>query len=368
MHLTRLRLYQYRNIQDLEIDPSEGTTLFVGKNGQGKTNILEAINFLAFGRSFRTAIPAECIQHGKKECRIEGTVHHGSLVRKLEVSILRNEKKLYLHGKQAALDVFVGNLHILAFTYDHLNIVRKSPGDRRAFLDRGMATIYPGHIHSLAMYSRALKQRNRTLAGLRDKKENVDEKLLDSWDETLVKHGTRILVNRFRYVDEMKQVLPQSLFGSEQLKMHYVSTINDIGKETEEIEKNFRKQLLDARETDQRIGHTSLGPHRDDLKLYVDGKSLVDYGSAGQQRSSLLTLYFSQMEIHRKVHGFYPVFLVDDAEAELDEQRLNVFLDYLTERTQTFLASVKNFPIPAVAGGVCSLEVNNGTVRRIENL
>jgi DNA replication and repair protein RecF len=365
VNLTKLRLFNYRNIQELEIAPFQGTTLFVGNNGQGKTNILEAIYFLAFGRSFRTAIPRECIRHGEKECRIEGTVQNGSLLRDLQVRISRSEKKMLLHGKPASLDAFVGNLHVLAFTCDHLNIVRKSPGDRRAFLDRAMATIYPGHIHSLAQYGRALRQRNKMLSLMKEGKGKADENLLAGWDETIVKQGSRILEKRVRYVDRMKQELPRGLFASEDLRIHYLSTVLEKEAGHSGIEERFRDRLYAARDYDRRIGSTSVGPHRDDLKLYVDGKSLVDYGSAGQQRSSLLALYFSQMEIHRSVHGFYPVFLVDDAEAELDEHRLDIFLKYLAQRTQTFLTSAKYFPLPGGSGDVRRMEVRNGTVEPV---
>ena len=365
MHLKRLRLFQYRNIKEQEIVPSEGTTLFIGQNGQGKTNLLEAMYFLAFGRSFRTASPKECIQHGEQDCCIEGTVVQGSISRDLKVWISKKEKKLFLHGKTVSLDAFVGNLHLLAFTYNHLSIVRKSPGDRRAFLDRAMATIYPGHIGNLAVYGRALKQRNKVLSAVRDGRRILDESLLDSWDETLVKHGTRIILNRMRYVDQMKQNLPEGLFGSENLKMHYQSNVMEKSNGLYGIEEVYKGLLLSLRDYDRRIGSTSIGPHRDDLKLFVNGKSLVDFGSAGQQRSSLLALYFSQMEIHRGVHGFYPVFLVDDAEAELDEQRLNTFLRYISQRTQTFLTSAKDFPIHKVCGEIRFMTVKNGEIKKI---
>jgi DNA replication and repair protein RecF len=365
VHLKRIRLFQYRNIKEQEIVSSKGTTLFIGQNGQGKTNLLEAMYFLAFGRSFRTSSPKECIQHGEQECCIEGTVVQGSISRDLKVWISKKEKKLFLHGKTVSLDSFVGNLHLLAFTYNHLNVVRKSPGDRRAFLDRAMATIYPGHIGSLAVYGRALKQRNKVLSAVRDGRRVLDESLLDSWDETLVKHGTRIILNRVRYVDQMKQNLPKGLFGSEDLKMHYQSNVMEKSKVLYGIEEAYKSLLLRLRDYDRRIGSTSIGPHRDDLKLFVNGKSLVDFGSAGQQRSSLLALYFSQMEIHREIHGFYPVFLVDDAEAELDEQRLKTFLRYISQRTQTFLTSAKDFPIHEVCGEIRYMTVRNGEIKKI---
>jgi DNA replication and repair protein RecF len=362
VRITKLRLFHYRNIEELEIVPSQGTSLFSGHNGQGKTNLLESIYLLAYGKSFRTANPKDCIQHGQQECRVEGTIEHGSLKRDLLISITRSEKKLFLLGKPAALDQFVGNLHLLAFTHEHLNVVRGAPADRRAFLDRAMISLYPGHIGCLAAYGRALKQRNRILSLEREGKGTDDSNLLDSWDESLVKSGARILWNRFRYVEQMKEELPQGLFGAENLKMHYYSTVDTENWEMSAIEEQFGQKLRHARINDRRTGYTSVGPHRDDLKLYVNGKSLVDFGSAGQQRSGLLTLYFSQMEIHRKMHGFYPVFLVDDAEAELDERRLDAFLKYLSQRTQTFLTSAKKFLLSAIPENTGHFEVQNGTI------
>jgi DNA replication and repair protein RecF len=345
----------------LEIVPSSGASLFVGRNGQGKTNLLEAIYMLGFGRSFRTATARDCIRHGCTECRIEGTVAHGSLTRDLQVWITPTEKKLLMLGKPVALDEFVGNLHLLAFTFNHLNVVRGGPVDRRAFLDRAMAILYPGHVNSLAGYGRALKQRNRVLSSSGGAEE-FDERLLDSWDEALVKPGARILWNRMRYVDQMKRELPQGLFGAEELKMHYLSTVPSDSCDLPLLEELFRQRLLKVRNYDKKIGSTTVGPHRDDLKLFVNGKSLVDFGSAGQQRSSLLALYFSQMEIHHKLHGFYPVFLVDDAEAELDEFRLRTFFGYLSHRTQTFLTSAKDFLLSAAPKDASRFEVQNGSI------
>lgn len=225
-----------------------------------------------------------------------------------------------------------------------------------------MVSLYPGHVSNLTSYGRALKQRNSVLTSIREGTLHPDEHLLESWDEAIVKPGARILGNRLRYVEKMKDELPPGLFGTEVLKMHYLSTVAIEDFDTTRIEELFRKNLRNARAKDQRTGYTSVGPHRDDLRLYVNGKSLVDFGSAGQQRSSLLALYFSQMEIHSKVHGFYPIFLVDDAEAELDDHRLNTFLRYLSCRTQTILTSAKDFLITAIPENTVHFEVENGVV------
>ncbi len=367
MKLTRLRLLNYRNINELEIVPSSESNLFSGRNGQGKTNLLESIYLLGYGKSFRTSNAKDCIQHGRSECLVEGIVEHGSLSRSLQVTISNTEKKLYLLGKQVPLDEFAGNLHVLAFTREHLNVVRGAPADRRAFLDRAMVTLYPGHVRFLALYGRSLKQRNRFLSSVLEGQGVNDENQLDSWDEAIVKPGARILWNRMRYVEQMKQELPQGLFGPEVLRMHYVSTINGEPPDLPAIEELFRQRLRQARASDGKTGYTSVGPHRDDLRLYVNGKSLVDFGSSGQQRSCLLSLYFSQMEIHRKTHGFYPLFLVDDAEAELDTPRIDAFLKFLSQRTQTFLTSAKDFLLSSNLQLATHFDVQNGKVLPVSN-
>jgi DNA replication and repair protein RecF len=364
VRLVRLRLFNYRNIGEVEIVPSPATNLFSGQNGQGKTNLLEAIYLLGYGKSFRTSTSKDCIQHGRTECRVEGIVEQGSRTRDLRVMISHEGKKLFLLGKPASLDEFVGNLHILAFTHEHLRIVRGAPADRRSFLDRAMVTLYPGHIKNLVSYERSLKQRNRILASARERESQIEKNLLDSWDESLAGPGAKIVWSRNQYAEQMKQDLPHGLFGTEVLKMHYLSTVAEENSDVARIEELFRDRLLQARSKDLRTGFTSIGPHRDDLKLFVNGKSLVDFGSAGQQRSSLLALYFSQMEIHRKFHGQYPIVLVDDAEAELDDQRLRTFIQYLSERTQLFLTSAKDFLLQALPENTCRFDVVQGTFRR----
>ena len=365
MRIVRIRLFQYRNLRNQDIVPGPGITLFSGLNGQGKTNILEAVYFLAYGRSFHTSAPKECVRHGESLCRVEGVIERGSLSRDIAVTISGIEKKLFLMGKPAPLDEFVGSLHLLAFTHEHLGVVRGAPADRRAFLDRAMVSLYPGHIACLAAYSRALKQRNNILAAIRDGKTTYEPRLIDAWDETLVSSGARVLSNRMKYVENMKRELPIGLFGAEEFKIHYLSSLGTDNIAISRFEEKFREKLLNVREKDRCSGYTSVGPHRDDLKLYVNGKSLVDFGSSGQQRSGLLALYFSQMEIHFKTHGFYPVFLVDDAESELDEERLRTFLRYLSSRTQTLLTSTRNFLINSVPEEeILHFEVKSGEVSK----
>ncbi len=361
MQLRELRLFQFRNVDQLQVSFSAGANLFVGRNGQGKTNILEAIYLLAYGKSFRTAAVRDCVQRGRYECSVAGIVASGALERELQVAIAKDEKKLMVYGKPVALEEFAGNLHVLAFASEHLNVVRGAPAERRAFLDRAMIALFPGHLHHLSGYARALRQRNMLLAEVRDGVAREGQ-LLESWEEALIRNGLQILRNRTRYVRQLKESLPAGVFGTERLTLHYLATVADDGVADQDDEAQFRARLASVRRTDERNGYTSVGPHRDDLKLFVDGMSLADFGSAGQQRSCLLSLLFAQMEVHRKTHGVYPVFLVDDIEGELDDDRLRSFLDYLVDRTQTFMTTAKGRLVPAMPLDVRRFEVSAGRI------
>jgi len=223
--------------------------------------------------------------------------------------------------------------------------------------------MYPGHVRHIAAYVRALKHRNRLLGAEVDGRlAAVDEREIECWDETLAREGARLTWNRIRYVKELKQELPQTMFGGEEVTLHYLATGRaDLGS-VESIEAGLHDGLLASRSADRKLGFTTVGPHRDDLKIYIDGKPAAHFGSAGQQRSAMLSLYFAQIEIHKKDQGYYPVFLVDDVEAELDTHRLRIFLSYLAERTQTFLTTAKEEILPPMSGSVSRFRVHSGTV------
>jgi DNA replication and repair protein RecF len=226
-----------------------------------------------------------------------------------------------------------------------------------------MIAAYPGHVVRLAAYARTLKQRNRLLGEALAGAKRLDRDLLDAWDDQLVNEGTPILWKRWRYVEELKEELKYPLGGNEELEIAYASTAGAGPGSIREIEDKFRLLLKESRGFDERTGHTHRGPHRDNLTLSLNGRSLGDFGSAGQQRSSLISLYFAQMEIHRRLHGRYPVFLMDDVDAELDDRRLQSFLEHITRKTQTFLTTAKERLLPAFGPDLRRYLISRGTIR-----
>lgn len=364
MRISSLRLHQYRNLAGQEVHFSGQTNLLFGRNAQGKTNLLEAIYLLAYGKSFRTANLRDCIREGEAEFAIEGRVESGSVERNLVIQVSQSGKRLSVQGSPVGLLDFVGNLHVLAFTGDHLKVIRGSPSERRGFLDRAMVHVFPGHLARLITYARTMKQRNRLLASHARSGRLPAVGLLESWDERLLKEGARILRDRCRYVAEMRERISPDLFGEDSVQMSYVSSVEASGEEDlPGIEQSFRDALERNRAAELRRGFTLSGPHRDDLRILVNGKSVSEFGSAGQQRSSLLSLCFAQMEIHRSRHGFYPVFLMDDFEAELDAERMRSFLGFVEPRTQTFIATAKRASVPGHGSEIRVFEVESGLVR-----
>lgn len=356
MRLTSLQLERFRNFESETVGFSDGLNLLVGQNGQGKTNLLEAMYLLGYGKTFRTSLARECILHERADCVVSGLVTHGGVEKSLRVRIAQSEKELSVHGKTVGLEEFAGQFHVVAFTQGHISMIRGSPAERRAFLDRALVMVYPGHVRRIAGYIRALKHRNRLLGS------DADERQIDCWDEAMAREGARLIWNRVRYVNALKKELPQALFGREETTLHYLASARGELGSVESIEGSLRDHLAANRRADRRAGFTTVGPHRDDLKIYIDGKPAAHFGSAGQQRSAMISLYFAQMEIHKNDQGYYPVFLVDDVEAELDTGRLGVFLSYLAERTQTFLTTAKEEILPPMNESVTRFRVQAGRV------
>jgi len=360
VRILRLRLRHFRNILQEEIFFSAGTNLLYGRNGQGKTNLLEAIYLLGYGKSFRSGSVREMIRHHESECLVAGTIEHGGIERDLAVVLTPGEKRQMIYGKPVALDEFVGSLHVLAFTHEHLKVVRGAPKERRSFIDRAMVGLYPGHLRRLVVYGRTLRHRNSLMARAAGGGGRVEAALFDSWDDRIVAAGVPIVRDRRRFIREMMTRIPAGLFSSEDLRIKYISTVGNETEEDPELEESYRQRLAESRTRDLEAGYTSVGPHRDELRIFLGGRNVVDFGSAGQQRSALLSLYFAQMELHRLHNGHYPVFLIDDVEAELDLGRLEILLDFLGDRTQTFVTSAKETFLPPLKGEVLSLEMRQG--------
>jgi DNA replication and repair protein RecF len=342
MFLESLEVNNFRNLSG-KIPWGPGLNILYGNNGQGKTNWLEAIHLLSRTKSFRTQRLQESIRFGEETAFVAGIVSSGhDLQRDLRVSLKDNTKSLSVNGKKETLARYLSLFQVFAFTADQLEVVRGVPEARRHFIDRGVASLRPAYVQTASDYNKVIKQKNRILqdAAEREMRQAEVEDLLAPWNEQLIRLGAEIFDARVDYTQRINAVLERHLFERAELQVRYSSSLEGKGN-PDEYEPLLRARLELRLPAEIAAGRALVGPHRDDLAIHLDGREMRVYGSSGQQRSALLLLDLAAISVYNSWHQNYPVFLVDDVDAELDEKRIRRLLDYLEGRTQTFITTSK---------------------------
>lgn len=342
MLLESLEAINFRNLSGrLEFSP--GLNVFAGENGEGKTNWLEAIALLASARSFRTSRLPEAVRFDADEATVRGSVRESpEIVRQLQVIIAGNTKTLAVNGKKETANRYLGQLQAVVFTADELEIVRGTPESRRRFLDEGIVGLHPPFVQVIADYARVIRQKNALLNSAAEQGLSTDSvtERLAPWNEQLAQLAARIHRGRTRFVERINQVLERRLFGHEEVAVEYHSTLARHG-DLSDYEAMITERLQARVQAELAAGHSLIGPHRDDLEIRFDGRDLRKFGSAGQQRSALLLLLLSNIAVFHATRGEYPLFLIDDIDAELDYKRIGKLLAYLDGKTQTFVTTSK---------------------------
>ncbi|MCB1023193.1 MAG: DNA replication and repair protein RecF, partial [Acidobacteria bacterium] len=340
-----LELVEAENFRNLNgrIECGNGSNIIFGENGQGKTNWLEAIHILATTRSFKTARLQEAIEFSSETAIIRGSVYRSAeITRDLQVILQGNTKILTVNNKKETVAGFLGQLHTIIFNSDELEIVRGTPGARRKFLDEGIVSIYPAFIQTLSDYNRVIKQKNSLLQTARDKEYGLEkvEALLEPWNEQLIQLATRIYKARIRFVERLNEVLEKKLFEREVVEIRYLSSLEGKG-DVSDFSALLEERLKLRVQAEMYSGYSLIGTHRDDLELHFDGHDLRKYGSSGQQRSALLILLIATLSVYYEQHEEYPIFLLDDIDAELDYKRIGRLLEYLKDKSQIFVTTSK---------------------------
>ena len=361
MLLESIEAHNFRNLSG-EIFWSEGLNVIYGENGQGKTNWLEAIYLLATSKSFRTQRPQEAIRFGENLCVVRGRVARARDVhRDLQVTLQGSSKTLSLNGKRETVASYLSQLHVVPFTADELEVVRGGPEARRRFLDRGVVSLHHSYVQTLADYQRVVKQKNRLLQDLSDSEASLDHArdLIEPWNEQIVLLGAAIHRARRDYAGRLTASLQQRLFEREEVTIRHVSALEGKG-DLEDYESLLRERLRLRLQAEIASGYALIGPHRDELEILFDGRDIRTYGSSGQQRSALILLDLAAISEYYSWHNEYPLFLMDDVDAELDRRRIGHLLEYLEGRTQTFITTSKNDLIKGLAAHAKLVEVRGG--------
>ncbi|MBA3242956.1 MAG: DNA replication/repair protein RecF [Acidobacteria bacterium] len=366
MLLESLEAHQFRNLNG-KVTWGEGLNIIYGENGQGKTNWLEAIYLLATTKSFRTQRPQEAIRFGVDLAVIRGSVARSRNVRRdLQVTLQGSTKTLSVNEKRETVTNYLSQLHVVAFTADELEVVRGGPEARRKFLDRGVVSLHHTYIQTLADYQRVIKQKNRLLQDIAESELNLDKarELIEPWNRQLVSLGTTIHQARSDYVERLQKSLQRRLFEREEITIRYVSALEGRG-DLSNYEALIRERLSFRLQAEIASGYALIGPHKDDLQILFDGRDIRPYGSSGQQRSALILLDLAAISVYYSWHNEYPIFLLDDVDAELDKRRIIQLLEYLKERTQTFVTTSKESLVSEFSSSANVFEVKGGEVLEI---
>lgn len=353
MWIKKIKIKNFRNYESEEINLEKNINIFYGQNAQGKTNIIESIFLCSLGKSFRTKKDKEMIklneQNAVVEVEYEKSDRDGNI--KIEIG---NKKNIYLNGiKIKKLSELLGNLNIVIFTPDDINILKGGPQNRRRFLDIMISQLRPNYMHILNLYIKTMEQRNNYLRQI--KEEHKDENLLEIWDEKLAEYAIKIYEYRKEFIEKIIKKLDiihkNITNGEEQIELEYVTECDSKEK--------YLKLLKERRKLDIIKGFTTKGVHRDDFMIYINRKDIKIFGSQGQNRTAMLSLKLAELQVIYDEIGEYPILLLDDFMSELDKTRRKNFLENI-EGTQVIITGTEKLDIENLE--YLEYNVSNGKV------
>lgn len=338
MKLKRLGLKNYRNCSDIEMNFPTLKTLIVGKNAQGKTNILESIYFISDLKSPRTSTVADLIKFNENYFEINAEIEKNNTEISLNYQYAADKKREQkINGVKTTPKNFKSVVKTVLFSTKDLMLLRGSPEDRRTWLDRAISQIYPAYDERLSKYDKIRVQKNNLL-----KQDIIDETLYDIYNEQLVITGANIIYLRKKFLNEIEKIATKkhSLISNEEIfSLNYSCPYEDVN----EISNYLKTQLNDRRNEEFSRRQTCVGPHRDDVEFFINGIDAAKFASQGQQRTVVLSLKLSELDIIKEKTGFSPILLLDDVLAELDDKRQNYLLQSIDKDTQTIITSVDTF-------------------------
>ena len=342
LNIESIKLINFRNYKTLNINLNENMNIFIGKNAQGKTNLLESIYLCATGNSFRTNRDKELINFYKNEAYVGANVNLNGAKKLIEIKLDKNRKKRIKINKVELnnLKELNSGLNVVVFSPDDLKIIKDGPFERRNFLDSSISQIRPVYKYNLNKYNKILYQRNNLLKSNKPKSDILT--LLEIFDLQLAKVGAELILARKDFLNKLSketEVIHEKLtLEDEKLTLNYICNVDFLDYNKNQIEENFLKSLKYSFKKDLFTGNTETGPHRDDIEIKINGLDTRAFASQGQQRTIVLSIKLSQMEIIYKENGVYPILLLDDVFSELDEERRK-YLSKSLSKMQTIITS-----------------------------
>lgn len=331
MKINKITLENYRNISNLSVS-FDDVNIIWGENAQGKTNLIEAIYLFTGAHSFRGIKDKELVQFGypKSNLKIEFFSNNREQYAEIEI---KDRRKTSLNGiDKKSSSLLSDEIKAIVFSPVHLSMIKDGPAERRKFIDSALCQIKSNYRNLLKDYNRALVQRN-TLLKKAETQEEI-EPMLEVWDINLANLGAKIIFQRIKYLQAIKPYL-EDIFsgissGQEKIELAYIGAdtyIDDIN----DIENKLYAQIKSHRKIDFLNRTTTKGPHRDDIEIMINKKSVRSFGSQGQQRSCVLALKLAEASLLKEMTGIEPIALLDDVMSELDEKRQDYILNHIKD-------------------------------------
>ena len=339
MYFTEIKLRNFRNYKEQTVSFHPKVNIITGNNAQGKTNLLESLYIMSLGKSFRTNKDAEMIGFEEGFCSAKSTYMKEGRERSVEIILSRVGKSIIIDGSKAKKSSeLLDKIYIVAFTPEDMKIVKDEPERRRKFIDRELCQLKPVYYKNLSRYKKVLIQRNSLL-----KEGSCNEELMEIWEKSLAEYGSRIIIERKHFVDKIKEVskeIHRSITDEkEELDLFYEASVPYMEKR-EDLQSAFIERLKKDRKRYLLRKTQVMDPHKDDLKITIDGVDVRNYGSQGQQRTAALSLKLSEIHIIREEKKEAPVLLLDDVLSELDEKRQKFLLNNLSD-VQLFITAAE---------------------------
>ena len=332
-----LSVLDYRSFDSFTLGLSSGVNVLVGHNAAGKTNLVEALQLLTAGQSFRKPSPAQLVREGCERGRAELSLEGEGRSLAMGLSFEEGKRSFTRNGKRTTAAGIRGVLPSVLFCPDHLDMVKRSASVRRAALDDFGIQLNDRYARLVGAYERTVEQRNNLL-----KDPYPDRALLAAWDESLAQTGAALLAHRRALLERVRSHVVEAyreIAPRERADVSYVSSIGELPDDRERIAGAFLSALEASRADELRRGMTLVGPHRDEVLLTIDGRPARDFGSQGQQRSLVLAWKVAEVRVTRDILGRAPLLLLDDVMSELDAARREAFLAFIGDGVQTVITT-----------------------------
>lgn len=360
MWIKSLALTSFRNYSQLSLNFSPELNVFIGKNAQGKTNLLEAIYFLALSRSHRSRYDKDLIQFRKDAFTMQATICQEKGEVPVGISVNSSGRQISVnHLQQRRLSQYLGTIRAILFAPEDLQLIKGGPSLRRQFLDRDLGQLKPTYLSDLLNYRHILKQRNTYLKQTTD----INHDFLDVLDHQLADVGSRIIKHRQDFVTHINSFVnhhhSHMSHGSEELSVTYIPSIS---VDNHDIFNTFVNHLHQNRQKDSRYRSTEFGPHRDDL-LFSINDIPARFASQGQQRSIVLSIKLAEIDLMKETTGEAPLLLLDDVLSELDSSRQDMLLSNLHKGIQTFITTTNLDNLSPLPNTSKFFTITNGHVK-----